>query len=116
VRDLLDKAIVDRNGRAMGRVDRIILKHRRGLPSTMVALEVGPSALAHRVSRALGRWTAGVLHGLGVDEGQPLRIHLDQVLEVAEKVTVDLAVGETSAGNIERALRGFVSRLPGANR
>jgi sporulation protein YlmC with PRC-barrel domain len=116
VRDVLDKAVVDRNGRAMGRVDRIILKHRRGLPSTVVALEIGPSALAHRVSRALGRWITGLLHGLGVDEGQPLRIHVDQIIDVSEKVTVDLAVSETSAGTIERKLRGFVSRLPGAIR
>ena len=30
VRDLLDKLVVDRNGREMGRVDGIVLDHRDG--------------------------------------------------------------------------------------
>ena len=116
VRDLLDKAIVDRNGREMGRVDRIILESRRGSPPRVVAIEVGPSALAGRLSHALGRWMIGVMHGLGVDEGQPLRIPVKQIIDMTARVTVDLAFGETSAGNVERRLRRFVSALPGANR
>jgi hypothetical protein len=116
VRDLLDKAVVDRNGRATGRVDRIVIERREGAPPRVVAIEVGPSALAVRLNAAFGRWVAGLLHGLAVDAGQPLRIHVTQILGLTDKVKADLAFGETAAANVERKLRGLISTLPGANR
>ena len=116
VRDLLDKAVVDRHGREMGRVDRIVVERRDGSPPRIVALEVGPSALAARLSRALGRWMTGLLHGLDLAEGQPLRIHVSEILAVTDKVKVDCAFGETAAANVERAARAFVSRIPGGAR
>jgi hypothetical protein len=116
VRDLLDKAIVDRNGREMGRVDRIVIQRRVGSPPRVIALEVGASALAERLGGALGRWVTGLLHGLAVDAGQPLRAHVSQILGVTDSVKLDLAFGETSAANVERKLRRFVSTIPGANR
>jgi sporulation protein YlmC with PRC-barrel domain len=116
VRDLLDKAIVDRHGREMGRVDRVVIERSAGSPPRVVAVEVGSSALAARLSRALGRWATGLLHGLAVAEGQPLRIHVSQILAVTENVKVDCAFGETPAANVERKLRGFVTTLPGGRR
>ena len=107
VRDLLDKAVADRNGREMGRVDRIIIERSAGSPPRVVGVEVGASALAERLSVALGRWTTALLHGLAVDEGQPLRIDVSQILGVTENVKVDLAVGETSAANVERKLQAL---------
>jgi hypothetical protein len=116
IRDLLDKAVADRHGHDMGRVDRIVVERRAGAPPRVVAIEVGPSALGARLSRAIGRWTMGILHGLGVAEGQPLRVEVSQILGVTEKVKVDLAFGKTAAANVERMLHGIVSRIPGANR
>jgi hypothetical protein len=117
VRDLLDKAVVDRNGRAMGRVDRLVAECRHGSPPRVVAFEVGPSALAARINRTFGRWVAGRLRAWGVGEGQPLRVDVSQILKVVNNtVKVDLAVGETSAATVERRLRGLVRRIPGAHR
>jgi len=116
VRDLLDKQIVDRNGREMGRVDRIVMAAVAGSQPTVIAIEVGASALGTRLGRAFGRWIAGILHGFGVDTGQPVRIHVSQILDAADKVKVDLAFGETPAANVERSLARLVSRLPGARR
>jgi hypothetical protein len=116
VRDLLDKAIADRNGRDMGRVDRIVVERRAGSPPRVVAIEVGPSALAERLSHTLGRWVTGLLHGLDLADGQPTRIHVTQILGITEKVKVDCAFGETAAAGAERALHGFVSSLPGGKR
>jgi hypothetical protein len=116
VRDLLDKAVVDRNGREMGRADRVVLEVGRGSPPRVTAIEVGASALGHRVGRSCGRWTAAFLHAFGVDDGQPLRIHVSQIVGVTETVKVDLAFGETPAANVERKMRRFVSALPGADR
>jgi hypothetical protein len=116
VRDLLDKAVVDRHGREMGRVERVVVEARHGSPPRVVAFEVGAPALGARLGRVIGRSVAGLLHALGVDEGQPMRIHVSQILDATDKVKVDLAFGETAAANLERKLRGLVGQLPGAHR
>jgi hypothetical protein len=113
---MLDKGIVDRNGRAMGRVDRVVIERGSGAPPRVVAIEVGASALAERLGRPFGRWIRGLLHGLGVEEGQPLRVDVGQILGVTNAVKVDLAFGETPASSVERMLRGLVKRIPGASR
>ena len=116
VRDLLDKAVIDRHGREMGRVDRIVLVVDHRAQPRVEAVEVGASALGHRLGRRSGRCVAGLLHAFGVDEGQPLRIHVSQMLGMTDKLKVDLAFGETPAASIERSLRRFISALPGADR
>jgi len=116
VRDLLDKAVVDRHGRNMGRVDRVVIERRTGVPPRVVAIEIGPSALAGRLSATLGRWMMGLLHGLAVDEGQPLRVDVNHILGVTDTVKADLAFGDTPAASVEHKLRGLVKRIPGAHR
>jgi hypothetical protein len=116
VRDLLDKAVVDRNSRDMGRADRVILEIGNDGPARVVAVEVGASSLAERLSASFGRWIVGFLHGLDVDQGQPVRIHVSQILGVTDTVTVDLVFGETPVANVERKLRKFISGVPGAHR
>jgi len=66
VRDVLDKRVVDRNGREMGRVDRIVLELRDGQPPRVAAFEIGPSALATRVHPRLGRWVEALEHAVGL--------------------------------------------------
>lgn len=116
VHDLLDKAVVDRNGREMGRVDRVVLELSGKAAPRVVAIEIGASALGARLGDAVGRWVAGWLHGLNADQGQPLRIPLNAILSMADKVTVDFAFGETPAANIERKLRRVIGALPGGRR
>ena len=116
VRDLLDKGVIDRNGRDMGRVDRVVIARGSGSHPRVVAIEIGPSALAERLYRSLGRWIMGLLHGLDTAEGQPLRVQVSQILDVTDRVKVDLAFGETPAASVEHKLRGLVKRIPGASR
>lgn len=116
VRDLLDKQVTDRNGREMGRVDRVVLERRGGAPPRVVAIEIGPSALANRLGRSFGRWITGLLHGLAVENGQPLRVDVHQFLGVTDAVKADLAFGETAAATIERRLRRFIKKVPGGTR
>jgi hypothetical protein len=116
VRDLLDKRVIDRHGGEIGRVDRVVVERGSGSPPRVVAIEIGPSALAGRLGRSLGRWVMGLLHGLDLDEGQPLRVHVSQILGVTDRVKVDLAFGETPAASLEHKLRGLVKRIPGASR
>lgn len=113
--DLLDKDVIDRNGRAMGRVDGIVIELRDGAPPRVAAIEIGPAVLAHRVLPMLGRWVAALELAFGVAEGRPLRIPFADILRIADHVKVDRAFGETSGATVERKLRAIIGRIPGAS-
>lgn len=115
VRDVLDKEVVDRNGREMGRVDGMVLNVSDGRPPRVSAIELGPAVLGHRINPSLGRWIAGLEHALGIDEGRPLRIPWRDVLDVTDRLKVDRAFGETSAATLEARLRRWVGALPGSS-
>ena len=112
MRDVLDKALVDRNGRELGRVDRLVLQSRDGAPPRVVALELGPAVLASRVGPFVGRCVAALEHAFGVDEGRPVRIAFRDVVDINQHVKVDVAFGETAAATIEQRLRRWVGSLP----
>jgi sporulation protein YlmC with PRC-barrel domain len=112
IRDLLDKMVVDRNGREMGRVDSIILEVRENDPPRVAGIQLGPAVLAKRVHPLLGRWVAALEHGFGVDEGRPLTIPFGAILDIHDDVKVDLAFGETSAATVEHRLRRWVGSIP----
>jgi hypothetical protein len=114
VRDLLDKKLTDRNGREMGRVDRIILHVAAGKPPRVVAVAVGPAVLGSRLNATLGRWVEGILHAFGVDQGAALRITAREIVDIHDHVRVDLASGDSAAGTIERRLRRWVTSIPGS--
>jgi sporulation protein YlmC with PRC-barrel domain len=115
VRDLLDKKVVDRHGREMGRVDGIILEDGGSGPRRLAAIELGPSTAFRRVRPIFGRWMSGLERALGIDEGRPLRIPFAQILDVADHVKVDVAAGETAAMTLERRLRAIVRAIPGGS-
>lgn len=112
--DVLDKRVVDRHGRAMGRVDGIALEHRAGKPPRVSALLVGPSALGHRMAPALGRWIQTIERALGIGQGRPARITFKQVIKSDRDIKVDLAIGDTSVGIVEQKLRGWIVALSGS--
>ena len=112
VRDLLDKRLVDRNGREMGRVDGIILQLRDGAAPTVAAVEIGFAVLAYRVHPVWGRLAAALEHALGIERDRPIRIPIGRLAGVHGPITVDAAVGETGAGSVEQWLRRRISRLP----
>ncbi len=112
VHDLLDMRVVDRNGREMGRVDSIVIDVRDGAAPRVSAIAIGPAVLANRIHPILGRWVAALEHGFGIDEGRPFRIPFSAILDIEDRVRVDLAFGETAAATVERRLRRWVASLP----
>jgi hypothetical protein len=112
VRDMLDKTVVDRSGREMGRVDGIILRVAAAEPPSVVALEIGPAVLAARVSPLFGRWVAALEYGFGVQDGRPVRIAVSDIVDVHNHITVDMAFGETPAATIEQRLRRWIASIP----
>ena len=111
IRDLLDKKVVDRNGREMGRVDGVVLHIGEGTMPHVIAIELGPAVLAYRVWPIFGRWIAALEQAAG-GKARSLRIALGQVLEIDDRVKVDLAFGETAAAAVEQRLRRWLTRIP----
>jgi sporulation protein YlmC with PRC-barrel domain len=114
VHDVLDKPVVDRNGREMGRVDGIVLDVRENAPPRLAEVLIGASVLGYRVNPALGRWVHALEYGLGIGEERPIRIGFSHVDAITEKVKVDLAVGETGANTLENRLRTWLLKIPGS--
>lgn len=93
VRDLLDKQVMDRNGREMGRVDGVVLELRDGAPPRVARIEIGGSVLAWRIHPLLARWVEGLMHAIGMGDGQPRRISFREIRSIENHVTVDQAKG-----------------------
>ncbi len=110
VRDLLDKQVVDRNDREMGRVDAVILELRPDKAPLVRAIEIGPEVLASRMHPALGRIVTTIEEILGIADRRPIRIPFTKV-ELRHHVVVDIAAGETGAGNLESRMRRMFRRL-----
>ena len=112
VRDILDKQVVDRQGRKMGKVDGLVLEDHEG--SLRVAfLELGGGALARRLHPRLACVVQGLSRAFGVRDAEPLRIPWSKVLRHDVEVRVDLDAEETPAYAWERRLRdGVMRRLP----
>ena len=114
VRDVLDKSVVDRNGREMGRVDGILLDGQPDQPIRLAAIVIGPAALGDRLHPALGRFVRRVEKWFGVDQNRPTQIDFADIDDIG-----------TKSGYVSRSAKppwmpskgvcgpGFV-RLPGA--
>jgi hypothetical protein len=116
LRDVLDKRILDRNGRDVGRVDRLVLcANEQGQPR-LIAIEIGPAILADRIAPFLGRLVAGLEHAFGIDAGRPYRIRIGDAVSFDDHVTIDAAVGDTPAAAVEHRLRRWIASIPGSSR
>jgi sporulation protein YlmC with PRC-barrel domain len=111
VRDILDMAVVDRNGREMGRADGILIEVRGDKPPLVRAIEIGPAVLASRLHPALGRIAATLEEVLGVGEGRPVRIPMSQIDHVRTRIVFDGTTGGTGIDNVEHVVRRFLRRL-----
>lgn len=113
-RDLEDKRVVDRNGRDLGRVDRVVLRREPDGVPHVIAIEIGPGALASRLHPAAGRITRAIEEVFQLDGGRPVRVPVEQIEHVGDTVKLSLAAGETTALAVEQRLRRLVRHFPGA--
>src|SRR5581483_5816746 len=112
--EVLDKAVTDRNGHPLGRVDGISLELREGAPPRLQGLIVGPSILGSRLSPLLGRWVAVREYALGVSTGRPVCIPFDEFTMSRNQLKAELLGGESPAASVERLAREWIGRLPWA--
>jgi hypothetical protein len=112
--EVLDKAVVDRNGHAMGRADGILLELRPGEPPRIAAVLIGPSVLGSRLSPMLGRWAAALESALGVSDRRPFVLDFHDVAVEKNQLKADVAFGESAANAVETLVRRWIVRIPWA--
>jgi sporulation protein YlmC with PRC-barrel domain len=114
VRDLLDKRVVDRNGRDMGRVDGIELEVPADGPPRVIAVLIGPSVLGQRLHPIVGRWVVAIEQAMGFADGRPIRIPVGEIRDIDRDIKVDDTLGASGALQVEQAARQWLKRLPGS--
>jgi hypothetical protein len=114
-RDLLDKQLVDRENRPLGKADGLVFEIRAEEPPRLVAIEVGDAALLRRISERLASAAARLARRLGAGSGEPLRIPPEKIVHFGNDVKVELDGPRTLAYAWERWLRKkFIERIPGS--
>ncbi|HEY0544471.1 MAG TPA: hypothetical protein VGC91_03660 [Pyrinomonadaceae bacterium] len=116
IRDVLDKQLVDRNDRKMGKVDGLVMQMREGEPPRIAFIEVSTITLARRLSMRLGKIVARLSAKLGGQRhAAPFRIAWSKLTLTGNDVTVGVDADETPTQDWQRWLkRNLIGRIPGA--
>jgi len=115
--DLLDKQVIDSEGRMCGKVDDVELTREADGTTLVTALLIGPIALAPRFGGRLGTWLVSLArHTAGDLERPPHRVSMAHVIEIDSGITLDvsrfdldLTVGD------EWVADRIIGRIPGAD-
>ncbi len=113
---LLDRQLVDPDGRFVGKVDDLELELDESGRPYVTAILVGPRALGPRLGGRLGHWVTAIARRLadGQDE-QPQRIDFALVSEIDSAVTVSRRRRDLDVAPLERWVdRNIISRIPGS--
>jgi sporulation protein YlmC with PRC-barrel domain len=113
---LLDRQVLDRDGRFVCKVDDLELKiDELGYPYVSAIL-VGPRALGPRLGGRLGRWVSAI--GRRLSDGQseqPPRIDFAQVTGIGSAVTLARRRDELRVSSLETWVDAHViARIPGS--
>ena len=114
VRDVLDKPVFDRDGRALGRVDGVTITIDDGEPPQLTSVLVGPVALAERLTPAIGGWMAALERALGLPKDRPVNLPFGRVEADGLRLSADVAGSDTSALVVEQRLQRWLARIPGS--
>ena len=114
---LLDRQIVDEDGKLAGKVDDLELTlPDSGGPLFVSAVLCGPEALGHRIGGPLGRWMEAAQARLrpAGQEG-PARISFGVVKRIVQHVELGVSADELAVTQLDRWVEEHViGRIPGA--
>ena len=114
--ELLDRQLVDPEGRMAGKVDDLELDTDREGPPVVTAILAGPGALARRIGGRLGMWIASVHARLRTGSADPARISFGVVAKIDDHVTLTVSHEDVDTFAFEKWVRDHViDRLPGAH-
>ena len=113
---LLDRQIVDRDGRMAGNVDDIELTADADGRLYVSALLAGPGVLANRLgARRFGRWLRNAHERLEGDGDDPARIPIADVADIGDHIAVSLQHEDMGVFHGERWTRDHViGHIPGS--
>ncbi len=115
---LLDRQLVDREGRLCGKVDDVELTEPDAAGQRYVAAILsGPGALATRLGHPkLGGWLRRqVAFDFPTDRDDPVRIPIAHVADIGNHVTLSLDASEVATAAGERWVRDhIISHIPGS--
>jgi sporulation protein YlmC with PRC-barrel domain len=114
--DLLDRQLVDVDGRPMGKVDDLELVPAADGRLHVTALLTGPGALGPRLGGRLGEWTVATWRRLRADSGsRPARVPFGEVTDITAAVHLGRRDDGGTQGLERWLLEHVVRRLPGAD-
>jgi hypothetical protein len=114
---LLDRQLVDRDGRLAGKVDDLELTFPDGGgPPLVTAILAGPGALSRRVGGRLGAWLEAVANRLrDGDDQRPARVSFGVVKRVDSAIHLSVPKAELETNRLEAWTRDhLIGKLPGA--
>ncbi len=115
VREVLDKQVLDRKGRKVGKVDGIVLELRDGRAPRLAWAELGSVTLARRFHPRLAAWAVRWAAWWGVTSGRPLRVPWSKLRRSGLDMAIDVDLEDTPAFAVEEWLRRkLIGRIPGA--
>ncbi|MFL6250983.1 MAG: hypothetical protein ACJ75N_10740 [Actinomycetes bacterium] len=114
---LLDRQLIDADGRLAGKVDDLELElPDGGGPPVVTAILAGPGALSRRVGGRLGAWLEADANRLREgDDRRPARVSCGVVTRVDNAVLLSVAKAELETNRLEAWTRDhIIGHLPGA--
>ena len=116
--ELMDRQIVDAEGRMVGKVDDVELAEREDGRLVVTALLTGPGALGPRVGGALGSVSTAIWSRLsGRPSSEPGRISMDTVGEISTAIRLQVARRTVNVDGFEVWVRDrVIAALPGAGK
>ena len=114
---LLDRQLVDSDGRLAGKVDDLELTvPDGGGPPLVTAILAGPGALSRRVGGRLGAWLEAVANRLrDGDDQHPARVSFAVVKRIRSAIDLSVPKSELETDRLEAWTRDhLIGKLPGA--
>jgi sporulation protein YlmC with PRC-barrel domain len=116
--ELLDRQLVDRDGRLAGKVDDLefdVPDNGEELP-TLTAILSGPGALASHIGGAPGQWLAAMERRLADEpETTPARIPYELVTDIDSAVQLNAGREDLDSNRAEQWVRDvIIAKIPGS--
>jgi len=111
--ELLDRQMVDPDGRMAGKVDDLRLELRADGPPVVTDILAGPGALARRIGGRLGAWIASM--DARLHPGDPATISFGVVTAIGDHVRLNVSRQDLPTFDAEAWARDhIIAKLPGS--